>query len=310
MAGTLVEHCADDRGLRIAIPRTLSATTYATRRGIALGTQIAAPTANSCYPLTMYALVIQVPQGDRAVSAPTLATALGVSPYEARSRLQVPEGGPAIAATYASADQAQPVAARLQALGVQTWICDGSIAKEVGAFQVRSFELATSGLRCTSRDNMHREVEWSEVELIVHGISTVSETTHENHKKRELSLGRAIVSGGLMVHKTTTTQSTSTKSTSEGVLVLYSSNWPPICLREYGLLFQSLGDQMRPARAANFIYLTDVIRKHASNAIFDNRLVRRVIQQQILGATLDADTYFDFAVALIATAHGVASPDS
>jgi hypothetical protein len=248
----------------------------------------------------MHALVIQITPGDAAITVATLAAALGATAYEAHSRMQVPGGGPSVVATFPSAREAQPLFARLQAAGVPTWLCDASIAGEVAAREVRSFSITAHGLHGTTHGGEAFELPWTAIEIAIRGLASSTEIKHERIEKRELSLGRALLSGGLVVSKTTKVVRDTSTTTAQGVLVLYGYNASTLCFRESSLLYQGLGAEMQPSRAANFNALAHAIRQRAASATYDDRLLRRAIQQQILGPTLNADTSFDFAVALIA----------
>ncbi len=64
------------------------------------------------------------------------------------------------------------------------------------------------------------------------------------------------------------------------------------------VIFSNLGDAMQPSRAANFGWLVDQLRTRAAGAVYDERLMTRAGQKQVLGA-LDVESYTDLAVALV-----------
>jgi hypothetical protein len=251
----------------------------------------------------MHVVAIYGLSGDVAENARVLAGTLGVTPYEARARVQIQGGGPAVVGTRPDASGAEALADQLRSAGFSVLVCDTGVADEVIAFEARSFELGHHALVAATSDGERREIPWTCIDLLVRGVSSTRETTRKKVKQRQLSLGRAVVTGGLMLHKTKETEQVSTATTFEGFVVGYSTVYGPVALRELGVAYQSLGAAMQPSRTANFLHLVGELRRLAVQATFDDRLMRRAVQQQILGPTLDAEDHLDLAVALMARAH-------
>jgi hypothetical protein len=248
----------------------------------------------------MYVVAIHGLSDDLTANARALADALGITVHEARSLAQVPAGGPAVVGTRPDAPGAEALADQLRGAGFAILVLDTSEADEVGACEVRSFELGSKAFAVATREHESRKLRWDDIDLLVRGIWSARETTRKTVRKRELSLGRAVVTGGLAAHRTKKTEHVSTTTTSDGFVVVYSTSQGPVLLRESGLVYQSLGTAMQPSRAANFAHLCGELRRLAGRSTYDDRLMRTAAQRQILGPTLDTADCLDLAVALVA----------
>lgn len=253
----------------------------------------------------MHAVIIHALTGDPSTNASLLAQALGVTAYEARSRVQIQDGGPSIVATFPDEPQAQALAARLREVDMKVLVCEPSLGDHVSSFAVRTFEITDASFIASNREGERRQVEWESFQFLLRGSSIAQETTRTTVEKKKFSAGLAIATGGMMMRKKTKTEQVSRSTNTENFIVAYSRAHGPLSLRESSIDFTSLGAKMQPSRMANFNYLTQELRKRASSAIFDDRLLRRAVQQQILGPSLDADEHLDFALALIVVAYRV-----
>lgn len=251
----------------------------------------------------VHVVVIDGVRGDVTATARSLADALGSTPYECRPRVSVPGGGPAVIATYADPEPAQATVARVRAAGFHATVHgDDHWAIPV---PVRAFEFRADGVVGVPRDGDAFGLRFDSIALFIRGTAVMHSQTTKTIKERKFSAGRTALTGGLVTRKTETRRETSHTTDAEGFLYVYwTGSERPIEFRETRLAYAGLGDELQPSRAANFMRLTQRLRGAAAGAIWDDRLMRRSTQQQILGPTLDATDHLNLALALVARHHG------
>jgi hypothetical protein len=138
------------------------------------------------------------------------------------------------------------------------------------------------------------------VRLLLRATGIFSETTTTTVESRQFSAGRALVSGGLVLTKGKTTTTKETEEAWEGWLVVYPHAGPAIVFREAGTLWDGLGAALQPTRLANFTQLCTLLRARCPAAPFDDRLMRRAGQVQLLGPGFAPESSLDLALAVLA----------
>ncbi len=241
--------------------------------------------------------------GDEETMAPKMAEILGMSLYDARLRLRAADGGPAVAALFHELEGARACSRALGNAGFQAVVLTPEmIETEADRFLVRSFSLGVGGLGAISRQGETLEIPFPSVDLILRGTQIMRQTETETVREKKFSLGRAVISGGLvMTKKTTTTHETSTESR-ENFLHLYAGSLPPVVFRESAVLYDSLGADMQPSRQLNFNFLLQRLKTKCPDAVFDDRLMNRLGQSRVLGSSLPPESHLDIAVSLLAAA--------
>lgn len=229
------------------------------------------------------------------------AAALGCTAYEVAAMVSVEGGGPAVASVHANAADAEALAARLRGAGFEVQVLETSLLeREAEACSVRGFSMHGATLDVASRGGERETIEPSRVRLLLRATRQQSKEIKRKVEERAFSMGRALLSGGLVVSKTKTVQRTQTSTESEDLLFLYTDAGAPWVFAEQDVLFEGLGSAMQPSRTANFTTLIAHLRRWAPSARFDERLRRRAAQSQILGRVLSPDDHFSLAVALVA----------
>lgn len=248
----------------------------------------------------MFAIVLHHMPPVDDTSARALAAALESAPVEARGRLSVPGGGPAIAARRADRVAAEALVARLSAAGFRAFTLDADrVQTDAGRTVVRRFTFDASALEVETRAGDRRRVLYADFRFLARATGISSETTSKTVEGRQFSAGRALVSGGLMLTKAKSTTTSETQETWEGWLLVYVSEGPALVFRESGTLWDGLGTALQPTRQANFIQLCTLLRARNSTAPFDDRLMRRAGQSQLLGPGLDPESNLDLALAVL-----------
>ena len=119
-------------------------------------------------------------------------------------------------------------------------------------------------------------------------------------KERKFSIGRAVLSSGLVLTKATKSTRQVTTEDREGFFNLYSGNRLTLVFRESALIYDSLGSALKPSRVANFAYLLAELRQRQPNTVFDDRLLRRAEQAVLLGPLLPPEEHLEIATSLLA----------
>lgn len=233
-------------------------------------------------------------------NARLLATALGKTAYETRSRASVPHGGPTIVATFGALAPAEAVATTLRAAGLRVLMdTPEGLAGRWQSTVGRSVAFVGDEVIVEDRlANAHR-IPAGRVDLILAGVGLWEQSHEETQTARKFSAGRAIVSGGLMLTKKQTTTTVSTTKGGDRYLGVYVG---PRCylLTETELQYTGLGDLMQASRAANFITVNREIRARNPAAIYDDRLQTRPGQLQLLGPSFSPEAYGELAAAVLA----------
>jgi hypothetical protein len=121
----------------------------------------------------------------------------------------------------------------------------------------------------------------------------------ETTERRQLSLGRAVLTGGLMVTKTVKTSKSEVQIDVAGFLHLYPAAGPPLVFRQGDLNFAGLGKELQPSVAANFTRLVAVLRELCPKARYDERLATPPGQARLLGPSLPPASHLDVAITLL-----------
>ncbi|GBE40935.1 hypothetical protein BMS3Bbin09_00822 [bacterium BMS3Bbin09] len=235
--------------------------------------------------------------------AGALASALGVTLYEAGARLRVPGNGPIVVAVSGEHKVVEDIADKLHAKGFEAIVVnEDEIETGSSQFIVRKFSLDERELVVESRDGESLVIDYSGIDLILRGTCIAVSSKTETIKKKKFSPGMAILSSGLIINKTTKVTREIITENREGFFNLYCENRPTTVFFENDLTYDSLGSEMKPSRMANFTYLLAELRQRQPDAIFDDRLLRRAEQALLLGPLLSPEDHLDVAIALLVKA--------
>ncbi len=251
----------------------------------------------------MFLIAVSGLDGPEEELARTLAAALGKTPYEMRSRARAPRGGPTVVGTYGDGDAAEAVAAKLRAAGLSVIIdtpeaVTGAWERIVG----RRIEL-DGGVALEDRAGVRYEVPPGDVQVLLSGVGHWTETRTETQTTRQFSAGRAILSGGLMVTRKTTTERVTTAQGGDRFLVVYLARRCYL-LRETEMQYTGLGDLMEASRTANFLVVQRELLARCTAAVHDDRLLTRAGQLQVLGPAFPPEDHVELAAALVARTLG------
>jgi hypothetical protein len=222
------------------------------------------------YPLLvkLVALVSAAKDPEEAVKA--LTEAAGSTAAEARMRL-APEP-PALLARLDDAP-ADELVGKLRKAGLAALAIDARVPSGADRFQTRKFALEKESLNLEARDGETLELPWGEIALILRGQRAKKSETDKTETTKKLSLGSAVLTGGLKMTKTSSSVVRSAEEQTEQLVLLYLRDGSVASLAEASLDFTGLG-ALQPSRTANMLELVNRLRAQARDARYDDRLVR------------------------------------
>ena len=207
---------------------------------------------------------------------PWLAPLMRVVPYEARLRLNA--GSPVVLARGLALSDAQQGLSALRAHGHGAIAIDEDGAPQDGAALIAgSFELQADQLVVVARNGQQRlALPYAQLLALVRAIEVCEEETATQTVEHKLSLGRAVLSGGLMNKKAVTKTHNEKSLEHEHVAYLFRRDaGEPVLLREHSLRYAGLGDQRGENAHQSFMRLLALLRERTPHALHDDRLCVR-----------------------------------
>jgi hypothetical protein len=212
--------------------------------------------------------------------AAALAGDLGVTAYEAR--LLLAQGTPTIVRTTADEGPALELLARLRGRGQGAVAIDGTtVVPSHAMMSMRRFRLGPSSI---ALDDRPEELPYDDVRAIIAAVHRVQTTNASESRDKQLSVSRAVMSGGLVMTKTVKRETRSETTEREPVLYLYRrSGGTPWLLRERGTIWMGHGRTVSPLASENFRTAVRALRERAPGAVYDDRLAsRRSVPQRLV----------------------------
>lgn len=166
--------------------------------------------------------------------------------------------------------------AELESAGFVAFAAEESaVITDAQRIVARNLELAEDGLVAVDGRGQRCACPAPAIGAILRGFRFVETTEVEKTTQRKLSLGKALITGGLAVTKKVETTSERTTSAKEAFLLLQRSDGlPEIMLCERRLNFQCLGPDLQPSALGNLVALLARLRVLAPRAALDDRLTR------------------------------------
>lgn len=212
------------------------------------------------------------------VEAPLLAAELGSTPYETALLLRAPSPVPLLRTDDRA--RALDLLAKLRSRGHDAVACDaGAVVSSADMVLVRSFRFEPEAFVVTSGKGTEDRVPWGDVLALVRAVHRTRTEHAEKTEERKLSLGRAAMSGGLLMTKTVTSTRTETTDERELVLYLFRQAGPPMLMVQSRTRYEGLGSELRPSQPENFTTAVRLLRANALDAAYDERLLAPRPQQ-------------------------------
>jgi hypothetical protein len=203
--------------------------------------------------------------------AAALARDLGTVPYE--QRLVLNGGLPAIVLRTTDRGAATGLLAKLLARGQGAVACDaGAVVPSERMTLLRHFGFEKDAVVLTDREG--ERLPYGDISALLRAVHRTRTETESSVQQKKLSMGRAIMSGGLMLSKNVASKERSVSQEMEQVLYVFrTSGAPPWLLRERAANYSGLGKELGPSSAQNFMTTITRLRELAPEAVYDERLV-------------------------------------
>jgi hypothetical protein len=238
---------------------------------------------------------------NREALAKALATALRKTLYETSTRLRAPGAGPLVVRVFSEPGPAEALVSELTSRGFSTVVLgQEEVESEAGQFVARKFLFGKDHLHVESRQGEKAAVAYREIEIMVRGTGISGSTEVETVKERKFDLGKAIMTNGLSFTKTTTRTEKRNVEMREGFLNLYTGSPEAVILREGALIYDSLGPALQLTSVANFNSLVAELRRKNPDASYDDSLLTRAGQANLLGPQLIPEKHLEVALCLLA----------
>jgi len=223
----------------------------------------------------MYLVAITRWSAERSLEQelPELAPAMRLPLYDARLRLSGPP--PLVLATGLDLQAAQTLLGALRGRGHGAVACStASIPSVDSASVVRRFELRRDALALIDQRGRPALAPYPEIMGLIRAAELTSEVASVEIVEKKLALGRAALTGGLLRSKQVKSEQTHESSERQDVIYLFrSTTAEPIVLKERELAYLGLGEARGSTVRESFAALLAALRRHAPQAIYDERLL-------------------------------------
>lgn len=228
--------------------------------------------------------------------AESVATTLGIHPFEARQRLLA--GSPAVIASFAATKAAEALVERLRQRGLSAVIVDGTTCG-VGHRVAERFTFTDTELCIETSDGPWR-VPYAAVELLLLGTGTVVSSELRTVSARKFSLGKTLLAGGVPMTSKVVRQESFASEDRRRCLYLYTGQGPPLVFIQPLLSYDGLGPAMQLTQELNFPRFIAELRRRSPQARYDERLLNRQTLARLLGPARPPENDLDLAVAILA----------
>jgi hypothetical protein len=119
----------------------------------------------------------------------------------------------------------------------------------------------------------------TDVSALLRAVHYTRTDQRKEASTKSFSVGRALVTGGLVSSKTTKREERSSATETEPVLYVFrASGETPWILRERGTNYSALGRELGPSSMQNFLTTVRALRALAPRAVYDERLLSLRVQ--------------------------------
>jgi len=250
-------------------------------------------------------LVVVFRQSAAPEAAARAARALGMPPAEMAMKLR----GVLPRVVLADGDDARVTAAAeaLEELGFAAVACDPAAAPgDAERVVARKVEVGREGLVVWDGGGEEQVCPGRAVALVVRGIRTRATVEKVTTSERRFSPERAVLSGGLLLTKTTKKTEVKRREEAEPFLLIHRADGEPdMMLYERQIDYRALGAAMQPSSAANLAHVESRLRALAPRAGFDDRAARPGFVTALPATSAEP---VDLALFLVLLAHARGCP--
>jgi hypothetical protein len=204
-----------------------------------------------------------------------LSELLGMQPYDLRLRLAgVP---PFVVAAFADAEEARRLMATLRERSHGSVACDVDfIPSSDTMISPRSFELGDHDIAVADPERGPVRIPYAAILALLHAQLEFEGRRTTTTTSRKLSVGRAVMTGGLLISKKVSKEQCDVDNEYEQVLYVIRKNGrDPVVLRQNRLTYSGLGERIGHSSVESFANLVAELRERAPEALYDARLLTR-----------------------------------
>jgi hypothetical protein len=203
---------------------------------------------------------------------PLFAAELGTTPYEAGLVLRAPL--PMVVARTEDKARALAVASRLRERGHEVVALDSASVVESDAMTpLRLFRFDAAALVAIGQNGAEAHAPYAEIVAIVRAMHVKRSESVSKEKKTEISVGRAVLTGGLLATKTVEKETTRRTEDREPVVYVFRRDGEPWLLRAGHARYDGLGADLKPTVLENLATFVRLLRARAPGAVVDERLL-------------------------------------
>ena len=247
----------------------------------------------------MYLVAIHHWQQETAEVAEVVAAALNILVFEARQKII--GGEPVVIASFAEQNRAEELAIKITRAGVPAWVIDALKVRSNNLQQHASrFELEAQTLQVTTSNGDLLEIGYDTIDLLLVATCSAGQIqTTETTTQRKFSLGKTLLAGGIPLTKKIKKTETISSEERDKTFWLYTYSGERLIFTCQAMNYVGLGEARQITRDLNFTYLLKELQRLAPQAHYNDRLLTRVGQAQILGQVLNPESDFDLAFAIL-----------
>jgi hypothetical protein len=193
----------------------------------------------------------------------------------------------------------------LDALGFGLLILDPAVvAADDERLLARKVEFAGGALLATDGKGQVHRCTPADIALLQRGTRTATSSETVTTSERKLNMGRALLSGGLLLTKKVEKTSVKTTETAEPFLLIQRTADPDIIVYERRIDYRALGAEMQPASRGNLEVVWRKLQAMAPDRV-DDRVARPGF---VTGLPLTSADPVDLALALVSLARRTSAP--
>jgi hypothetical protein len=232
------------------------------------------------------------------VEAPLLARDLGTTAFEAGQLIRGVL--PSVVLKTEDAARAEKLTATLTARGHQALTADlAQVVRHSSMFTPRGFRFEAQSFVAFPAQGAEQAIALADVRALIRANHVLEGEKVQKEKSRDFSLGRAALSGGLVMTKSVEKDVKVRTTDKEPVLYLFHRGGLPWLLSESALKYEGLGPKLKPGRPENFVTLGRSLKEACPGALFDERFLQF---RGAPGAPNTADT-LDLLAHLLQSSH-------
>jgi hypothetical protein len=203
--------------------------------------------------------------------APALAADLGLTTYETAMMLRAPP--PVIVLRSDDRARTLDVLGRIRSRGHIAVACDlEQVVSSEDMFRPKAFRFEHGDLVGVGNGE-ERRLALADVFALLRANHVTRTEDIVKSRERKLSLGRAALTGGVLMTRATEREQKRVIHEREAVLYVFGIDGVPWLLLSTYMRYDGLAQDMRPSKTENFEVLIRTLREQAPSAVFDTRLL-------------------------------------